>query len=399
MRPLAIIVGLALLAAAGCSSGKAEGEKPLTITVREGGCYDLDGRNLPTAPDLLQAVRDTLQARTAKPSELLAVIRIDDPAGTPYRNLARAILVCGYTGLDRVEVEGVPVRVPSPGRFQKRENFKQAFSFIEIRSQEDLDRLRSRADLFKDRGIMVHPRRDTPTDRVIAAMRLVHEAGGVIGLEIPWDDPGDTTLTLNHEPADQDGFVLPVFIWDASSRLDLSGNTPIVASEEPEGGPPPKIVYVVDASGSMGDLIDLVKYELKQSVSELTDDYAFHVIFFGGGPPQEMPARRLVPATERRKVEAFEFIDSIVPEGQADPTRAFERAFDCKPDIIYFLTDGDVGADVADFIRSLNIGKKVTVHVYCFGEVADTATLKRIAAENGGLWRAVTDKELENLAR
>jgi hypothetical protein len=397
MRPLAIIVALAFLATAGCSS--AEAEKPLTVTVRMDGCYTLNGRPVTTDTALQEALLPAIKDRVFDESRCVA-IQVDAPAATPYMNLALAIQSFGVVRISWLEIQGVPFRLPpdSYGRWPR--NFKPDFDPIVINTWDDLDRLRGRPDIFKGRGIMISPQADTPSDLVIDTMKMVHGAGGTIGLSIPYDTAPKAdrpAISLSHRAIDSICRLLPGVIEPLGSARELTIITPSV---EPYEEDPLRIVYVIDASGSMTDLMDYVKYELNRSISEREDIDEFNVIFFGAGLPLEMPKRRLVNATERNKQAAFEFIDSIVPEGQADPSEALKRAFACQPDIIYFLTDGDVDAGAADLIRDLNENKKVTVYPIAIGQPADTSILQRIAEENGSGnngWRVVTEKDLENL--
>jgi len=158
-----------------------------------------------------------------------------------------------------------------------------------------------------------------------------------------------------------------------------------------------KIVYVVDRSGSMTDSIMYVKYELKRSIGELGEDAEFHVIFFSSGPPVEMPTRRLVPATERNKQLAFEFIDSIVAQGETDPSKALDRAFAVDPELIYLLTDGEFDKAIIGRVNRLNEGQKVTVHTIAFMYRAGEKVLKQIAKENNGDYKFVSEADLATL--
>jgi len=160
-----------------------------------------------------------------------------------------------------------------------------------------------------------------------------------------------------------------------------------------------KIVYVVDRSGSMTDSIDFVKYELKRSIGELTEIKEFHVIFYSSGPPVEMPTRRLVNATERNKQLAFEFIDGVIAQGETDPSKALERAFDCKPELIYLLTDGEFDRAIVDQVKRLNVGGKVTVHTIGFLYKTGETVLKQIADDNHGNYKFVSESDLATLAQ
>ena len=67
-----------------------------------------------------------------------------------------------------------------------------------------------------------------------------------------------------------------------------------------------------------------------------------------------MPAAGLVAATDRSKQVAFEFIDSVCGGGETDPAKALERAFACKPEVIYLLTDGEFDRQIVDLVKRLN---------------------------------------------
>ena len=170
---------------------------------------------------------------------------------------------------------------------------------------------------------------------------------------------------------------------------------------EPVVEPAAKIVYVVDRSGSMTDSIDFVKAELKRSIAELGDDAEFHIIFYSSGPPVEMPTRRLVHATQRNKDLAFEFVDRIVPEGETDPSKALQRAFAARPELIYLLTDGEFDRGIVDLAKRLNVGGRVRVFTIGFlytqpGTPAE-GILKQIAGENGGEYKFVSERDLASI--
>ncbi len=133
---------------------------------------------------------------------------------------------------------------------------------------------------------------------------------------------------------------------------------PAAITEQPATNPenpPPKppavrtdgccVIYVIDRSGSMVDVFDMVKYEMRKSIALLNEDQYFHVIFFSEGQPIETKPRGLVPATDNNKLRCGRWLDEIVPCGQTDPIPALERAFDVlshadspKGKLIYLLT-------------------------------------------------------------
>jgi len=208
--------------------------------------------------------------------------------------------------------------------------------------------------------------------------------------------------------------------FDGIGVLEVSGKIPVIGigggpiGGGPEslgtgsGGPGPfppewiedaqKIVYVVDRSGSMTDSIDYVKEELKGSIGDLAEKKEFHVLFYSSGPCVEMPMRRLVDATERNKQFAYEFVDGIIAQGETDPSDALRRAFTVRPEVIYLLTDGEFDRAIVGLVRGLNAGGRVRVHTIGFlytrpGTSAE-GVLKQIAAENGGNYKFVSERDL-----
>jgi hypothetical protein len=162
-----------------------------------------------------------------------------------------------------------------------------------------------------------------------------------------------------------------------------------------------RVIFVVDRSGSMTDSIDCVKHELKRSIGALAEDKEFHVIFYSSGPPVEMPTRQVIKATAENKQKAYAFIDGVKPQGETDPSTAFKRAFECNPEEVYFLTDGEFDRETVGLVKGLNdkagrvLGeKKVRVHTIGFIYKTGEAILKKIAEQNGGQYKFVSESDL-----
>lgn len=161
------------------------------------------------------------------------------------------------------------------------------------------------------------------------------------------------------------------------------------------GGNAYKICYVIDRSGSLLDTFDYLREELKRSIRGLVPQQQFHVIFFSGGKPEEMPAKKLVYATPANKDKAFKYLDSIVPGGQTNPAPAIERAITYKPELIYFMTDGDFPPVVLERLRSLNKDKKIKINTLSFVYKPGEELLRQIAKEHGGLYKHVSEDDLD----
>lgn len=120
-----------------------------------------------------------------------------------------------------------------------------------------------------------------------------------------------------------------------------------------------KICYLVDCSGSMQGTFSRVRSRLKESIQSLQPDQYFYIIFFGDDKLIESGNGRLLRATQKAKLSAYDFIDSVQPGGQTNAMAALERAVKIRdgsgqdPSIIYFLTDGFelTSEDAQSFLR------------------------------------------------
>ena len=103
-------------------------------------------------------------------------------------------------------------------------------------------------------------------------------------------------------------------------------------------------------------------------------------------------------ANDLNKRLAETFLENIESAGETDPVAGLNRAFDANPAVIYLLTDGDFpdSAAVLNCIARRNPPHAVTINTIAFlGERTEyEAVLRRIAAENGGMFKRVTREEL-----
>jgi hypothetical protein len=109
-----------------------------------------------------------------------------------------------------------------------------------------------------------------------------------------------------------------------------------------------KFVYVFDRSGSMGGdgsaSLKAVKAELLASLKNLDTVHQFQIIFYNERPvlfnPSGTPGK-LAFGNEPNKRAAERFLDTIKAQGGTDHEAALRLAAAMKPDVIFFLTDGD----------------------------------------------------------
>lgn len=162
-----------------------------------------------------------------------------------------------------------------------------------------------------------------------------------------------------------------------------------------------RLVFVVDASGSMGGgRLMAAKRELSSAVDALKDNVAFGIVAFNG---RIMPWKReLVDATSINKQQALRFIDSIVAMNQTATYDALQAAFLVDAEAIYLLTDGEptVGRYVQpdDIVRAITEQNQTRREsIYTIGiDVGEAGSpferfLQSLAQQNYGLFRRVDE--------
>ena len=161
-----------------------------------------------------------------------------------------------------------------------------------------------------------------------------------------------------------------------------------------------RIVYVVDASGSLVGTFPQVIEELRRSMMKLDPRQNFGIIFIQRGEAVTVPpGGALQPATPERLADAMKWIDAkMIPTGRSNPIAAVEAAIALKPEIIFLLSADITGAgeyeiserSLLDSLDRLNPKDPATgrrpVRIQCvqFLDPDPVGTLERIAKEHGG---------------
>ena len=159
-----------------------------------------------------------------------------------------------------------------------------------------------------------------------------------------------------------------------------------------------QVVYLCDSSGSMMNKFDTLRQELRKAADGLKPIQSFDIIFFSEDKFVALD-KQLMLAVPEAKRKAYDFLDKTAPHGSSDPIPGLQAAFAAKPQLIYILTDGDFpnNDQVLGEIRRLNKDKKVKINTIAFmdrGEAYEKL-LKQIADENGGLFKFVSDSDLQ----
>ncbi len=138
--------------------------------------------------------------------------------------------------------------------------------------------------------------------------------------------------------------------------------------------PGKRFVYVIDASKSMnrphdsdaGTRFRRVKLELVKSIGNLPESAQFFILFFNDYAVT-MPAPGLEPASNGAKLKYLQWMQQVTTSGNTEPTAAFALALKLKPDVIYFLSDGDFNSRVRQEMLELPASDTV-VQSFAFEE-------------------------------
>ncbi len=156
-----------------------------------------------------------------------------------------------------------------------------------------------------------------------------------------------------------------------------------------------KFVYVFDRSASMGgegkQALKVLKAELLESLKPLDSVHQFQIIFYNERPVIFNPSGmrgQLAFATEQNKDRAARFIQSIAADGNTRHDDALKLAVRMRPDVIFFLTDGDdpkLSRRELDQVNRLAAGIRINAIEFGSGpRPAGKSFLAVLAQENGG---------------
>jgi len=108
-----------------------------------------------------------------------------------------------------------------------------------------------------------------------------------------------------------------------------------------------RLVYLVDASGSLIDTFPFILNELQKSLSQLKAEQSFAVLFFSGDRVIEAPPYGMKRATTQAVRQTSQWIDPgsgrLIASGPANAKAGIRRALAYQPDAIILLSDGLTG--------------------------------------------------------
>jgi hypothetical protein len=189
---------------------------------------------------------------------------------------------------------------------------------------------------------------------------------------------------------------------NASGVGDSSDGLPDVSFGGVQAVEARRIIFVVDASGSMIGAFPTVLQQLERSLRNLNLKQSFGIIFFQQHDFKEVPPTgRLHAATDvniSRAIDWASDLTNISASGRSNPTAALTRAFNLSPDVVYIVSTDITGSGEFEIdkkrllatLDDLNPKKRSghrDVRINCV-QLLDTdplGMLKAIAIEHGGI--------------
>ncbi len=166
-----------------------------------------------------------------------------------------------------------------------------------------------------------------------------------------------------------------------------------------------RFVFVFDRSASMdedgGRPLRAAKEQLLKSLEPLTDLHQFNIIFYN----EEFIVwrqRELPFAKDQQKESAAKFVRGMTARGGTEHLKPLLEAIKLKPDVIFFLTDGeekDERPGDLDTIRRRNPGIQINTIQFGIGSLrSDRSFLRTLATQNGGQYKYINVVELREKA-
>jgi hypothetical protein len=162
------------------------------------------------------------------------------------------------------------------------------------------------------------------------------------------------------------------------------------------GGYGQSFVYVVDCSGSMNQngKFERARYELLQSIEQLSKDQSYFVIFYNH-EAHPMEGGRLVLATPAHIADTTRWVNYVEAGGGTDPLPAMLYALSMHPDAIYLLSDGQFDPNTIQEIRARNRPnnrlrtRQIPIHTIAFYDRFAAGQMRQIARTSSGEFKFV----------
>lgn len=171
-----------------------------------------------------------------------------------------------------------------------------------------------------------------------------------------------------------------------------------------------RVCFVVDHSGSMVVGFDYIKRQLAQTIERLTPGQSFHIVFFAGDEPRELPGGALRRARRQERNTAVQFVQQMQLAAVAGRGRAWQAVVDAlqraltvsnaagqNAELIYLFTDGDYDHEqVLRAVQGMQQQRRqpAVINVLACGSRQGELFLQALAERYRGQYRFLTDEEM-----
>lgn len=153
------------------------------------------------------------------------------------------------------------------------------------------------------------------------------------------------------------------------------------------------VAFVIDASKSMsGTRFQRARTELLNALNKLEPNQTFFVVFYTNETfPMFFPDNtiKLIPADQTNRQRVFNWIEQSQAQGGTQPQLAIALTLKLKPDVVFFLSDGDIPVETQGIVKYHNEG--TAVHTITFGSDVGSRIMRQIALRNSGEYRFIPD--------
>ncbi len=178
-----------------------------------------------------------------------------------------------------------------------------------------------------------------------------------------------------------------------------------------EGGNAKQLAFLIDASGSQIDTMYYVLLDLKKTISQLSDQQAFTVVFYRDDELIEAPPAGMKRADAQTKQRIMQWLGddrNVQTGGSGNPLAAIRLVLRYKPQVLFILSDNFTGKGRFEIdqdrmlaeIEKINTAKtKISTIQFIYHDQLESipgkrGTLEMIAERTGGYYKFLSEDEL-----